>query len=196
MHSKTRRPSAGTLIGTVALVFALTGAAVALPGKNSVDTGDIRKNAIKSKHIKNGKVGGADLNANSVGNLFGSGVLTGAGTAPPVGGNLASIADLPATGSGDAFEMPAPRGGLTVRDLVATIETPSVRPVVVGFERNNDNAFLSCQIPIGLTSCQSAAGDRLHLDAGDTLDGRLTVVPTPVAVGATNVSFAYRAVAG
>jgi hypothetical protein len=83
-----------------------------------------------------------------------------------------------------------------VRDLVATIDAPSLRTTIVGFERNNDNVFLSCAIPPGLTSCQSAAGATLELDAGDTLDGQATVVPSPVPVGATEVSVAYRAVNG
>lgn len=196
MQSKKRRPSAGTLIGTVALVFALTGAAVALPGKGSVDSGDIKKNAVKSKQIKNGKVKLADLNVNNIGDAFDAGLVSGGGSAPGVGADLASVADLPPSGSGDGYDMPVPRGGLVLRDLVATIDGPSTRTTVVGFERNNDNVFLSCAIPPGLTSCQSAAGASLELDAGDTLDGRLTVAPGPAAVGATEASFAYRAVTG
>jgi hypothetical protein len=56
MLNKTKRPSAGTIIGTVALVFALTGAAVALPGKNKVNSGD----------IKNGQVNTVDLSKTAV----------------------------------------------------------------------------------------------------------------------------------
>lgn len=51
MQLKRRRPSAGTVIGTVALIFAVTGVAGALPGKNSVDSNDIRKGAVKTKHL-------------------------------------------------------------------------------------------------------------------------------------------------
>ena len=194
MQSKKRRPSAGTLIGTVALVFALTGAAVALPGKNSVDSGDIKKNAIKSKHIKNNKVKAVDLNKNNVSNLLGSGVLTGAGEAGAAAPNNPSVSDLPPSGSGDGFEMPVPRGGLTLRDLVATIDAAAPRPIVVGFERNNDNVFLSCAITPGQTSCQSTAGARLQADAGDRLDGQVTVAPNPAPFGGADVTFSYRAV--
>jgi hypothetical protein len=48
MLKKTKRPSAGTIIGTVALVFAISGAAVALPGKNKVNSGDIRNGQVKT----------------------------------------------------------------------------------------------------------------------------------------------------
>jgi hypothetical protein len=51
MKSSTRRPSAGTLIGTLALVFAFTGAAVALPGSNSVNSGDIKNGQVKTKDL-------------------------------------------------------------------------------------------------------------------------------------------------
>jgi hypothetical protein len=51
MHVKIRRPSAGTVLGTVALVFALTGAAVALPGSNSVNSGDIKNGQVKTKDL-------------------------------------------------------------------------------------------------------------------------------------------------
>jgi hypothetical protein len=56
MQLKSRRPSAGTVIGTIAMVFAVTGAAVALPGSNSVNSGD----------IKNGQVKTMDLNKKAV----------------------------------------------------------------------------------------------------------------------------------
>ena len=45
------RPSPGTVIATIALVFAVSGAAGALPGKNSVASNDIRKGAVKAKHL-------------------------------------------------------------------------------------------------------------------------------------------------
>jgi hypothetical protein len=57
------RPSAGLIVGCVALVVALGGTAVGLPGKGSVDSGDIKQNAVKSKHIKNKQVKPGDLSA-------------------------------------------------------------------------------------------------------------------------------------
>jgi hypothetical protein len=51
MQLKSRRPSAGTVIGTIAMVFAVTGAAVALPGSNSVNSGDIKNGQVKTKDL-------------------------------------------------------------------------------------------------------------------------------------------------
>jgi hypothetical protein len=71
-----RRPSPALIVACVALVAAMSGAAVALPGKNSVKSNDIAKNAVKDKQIKknavrsseikNGKVKSADLKDESV----------------------------------------------------------------------------------------------------------------------------------
>jgi hypothetical protein len=50
----------------VALVVALGGSAVALPGRNKVDAGDIRKAAVRAAEIQNGAVGAAEIGDNSV----------------------------------------------------------------------------------------------------------------------------------
>ena len=74
-----RRPSAGLVVAVVALVFALSGAAVALPGKNKVDKNDIAKNAVTSKALKNGAVTGPKLGAGAVTEAkLGGGAVTGA----------------------------------------------------------------------------------------------------------------------
>ena len=62
-----KRPSAALIVAMVALVAALAGSAVALPGKNAVDKNDIKKNAVKSKAIKNGQVKAVDIADGSVG---------------------------------------------------------------------------------------------------------------------------------
>ncbi len=49
------------IVGFVALFFALGGVAYALPGQNTVDSGDIIDNAVKSVDIRGGAVGPADL---------------------------------------------------------------------------------------------------------------------------------------
>ena len=70
-RSTTRRPSPAMAVAFVALLAALSGTAVALPGVNTVDSGDIRngqvkgkdigKNAVTGRKIKNGAVGTADV---------------------------------------------------------------------------------------------------------------------------------------
>ena len=51
-----RRPSPAMAVAFVALLAALSGTAVALPGKNTVNSGD----------IKNGQVKGKDIGKNTV----------------------------------------------------------------------------------------------------------------------------------
>lgn len=54
MHRISRwRPSGSTSIAFVALFVALVGGAVALPGTNTVDSGDIKDNTVSSRDIKN-----------------------------------------------------------------------------------------------------------------------------------------------
>jgi len=50
------RPSPAAVLAVVALVFAVSGVAVALPGKNTVATKDIKKGAVTAAKIKDGAV--------------------------------------------------------------------------------------------------------------------------------------------
>jgi hypothetical protein len=71
-----RRPSPAMVIGFVALLAALSGTAVALPGVNLVDSGDIkngqvkrvdiRKNAVNGAKVANGALTGADVKNESL----------------------------------------------------------------------------------------------------------------------------------
>lgn len=62
LRNALRKLSVPHVLSAMALVVALTGGtAYALVGKNSVDSGDIRSNAVRSADIKNGQVAGRDL---------------------------------------------------------------------------------------------------------------------------------------
>lgn len=52
MKTPRRMPSPALVVALAALVVAMSGAAIALPGKNSVKSNDIAKNSVKSKQIK------------------------------------------------------------------------------------------------------------------------------------------------
>ena len=54
------------LIGLAALILALTGTSVALPGSGSVDSGDIRNKAVKSVDIGTAQVRTVDIRDNAV----------------------------------------------------------------------------------------------------------------------------------
>jgi hypothetical protein len=51
MRRFARRPSPAMAVAFIALLAALSGTAVALPGKNTVDSGDIKKGAVKKSDI-------------------------------------------------------------------------------------------------------------------------------------------------
>ena len=56
-----RRPQPALVVALVALIAATGGSAVALPGSSSVDGNDLKKNAVRSKTIRNGQVKGLDI---------------------------------------------------------------------------------------------------------------------------------------
>jgi hypothetical protein len=60
------RPSPALLVAVTALVVAMSGAAVALPGKSTVSTNDIRPGAITKKLIAKGAVGSAQIVGKSI----------------------------------------------------------------------------------------------------------------------------------
>lgn len=55
------RPSPALIVAMIALVAAMSGAAVALPGKDKVGSGDIKDDAVRSKQIKAKSVRGSDV---------------------------------------------------------------------------------------------------------------------------------------
>lgn len=61
-----RRPSPAMVVAFVALLAAAGGSAVALPGKNSVDSGDIRRGAVKRSDIGRNAVNGRKVAMNSI----------------------------------------------------------------------------------------------------------------------------------
>jgi hypothetical protein len=70
-------------VGYVALFVALTGTAAALPGKATVQSNDIKPNAVKSKHVKDGQVGSSDVaDETLVGGDVQDGSLEGVDLAP------------------------------------------------------------------------------------------------------------------
>lgn len=63
----SRRPSAGLLVASLALVLAAAGSSTALPGRGSVKADDLAKNSVTSKAIKTGAVRSSDLAPGAVG---------------------------------------------------------------------------------------------------------------------------------
>ena len=55
MSKQTYRPSPALIVAMIALVASLGGTAVALPGQDSVGSGDIKNNSIKSTDLKDAR---------------------------------------------------------------------------------------------------------------------------------------------
>jgi hypothetical protein len=65
-----RLPSPALVVASVALIAALSGTAIGLPGKNTVDSGDIKNNSVKGKDVAEGSLA-AVPNASNAGTLGG-----------------------------------------------------------------------------------------------------------------------------
>jgi hypothetical protein len=61
MKRYSRRPSPAMAVAFIALLAALSGTAVALPGKNTVDSGDIKKGAVKRGDLAANAVNGGKV---------------------------------------------------------------------------------------------------------------------------------------
>ena len=61
-----RAPSPAAALAFIALVAALSGSAIALPGTGSVDSGDVKNNAIRTKDIRNNDVRSKDVRNNTL----------------------------------------------------------------------------------------------------------------------------------
>lgn len=65
-RARLRTPAPGTVLGLIALIVALAGTAVALPGKKSIDKNDLRANVVKSKHVAPDALKGVDVSEASL----------------------------------------------------------------------------------------------------------------------------------
>lgn len=91
----SRRPSPALALAFVAMLAALSGTAIALPGKNSVQSNDIKKNAVTgskikksavaSSDVKNDSLTGSDIKESTLGKVPSAGTADKAGTATTAG---------------------------------------------------------------------------------------------------------------
>jgi hypothetical protein len=91
-----RRPTPAMAVAFVALLAALSGTAIALPGKNSVDSGDIKNKQVKGKDLANNSVTSKKVKA---GSLNGSDVADESLTGSDV--NEGSLGKVPSATNAD-----------------------------------------------------------------------------------------------
>ena len=110
-----RLPSPGLVVAIAALVAALAGTAVALPGTNSVDGNDLRRNVVKTKNIRNGAVTTAKIR---VGAVRAARLGENAVTSAKIADGEVSAADLgPASVASSEIE----DGSVTLTDLALDV---------------------------------------------------------------------------
>jgi hypothetical protein len=140
-----RLPSPAAVIGILALILALSGVAVALPGKNSVATKDLKKNAVTAAKLKNGAVTGPKLGAGSVTtDKLAAEAATGAkvdeatlGKVPTAGHADTATKATEATTAGSAAKATEATNSLELEGRTLS----QVRPIAVGTSDNTSQGL-------------------------------------------------------
>ena len=103
MLSRIRgRVGSAHLLAVIALVMAVTGTAIALPGRNSVNGQDIKNSAIKSLDVRDNNLRGTDVKESTLGTVPSAEVannLLWAVVSNPAGAGNASLARSGQTGT-------------------------------------------------------------------------------------------------
>lgn len=181
-----RRPSVGTVISVVALVFALAGSAIALPGKNNVDANDIKKNAVKTKALKNGAVKKSKLGNGSVTTAK---LADGAVTTPKIAANAVDsgrIADNAVTSAKVANATPQ---ALELRNSFAAAPSPFAPPTyavdgegIVHLRghatKANSTAGAMARLPEGARPAANVYAPAVCITLGSIVPALATIDPT------------------
>jgi hypothetical protein len=145
-----RTPSPAMAVAFVALLAALSGTAIALPGKNSVDKNDIRKGAVRGKAIAKNAVTGAKVKKGAIRSAdVGNNSLTGADV------NEGTLAQVPSAASATAATTADSVGGVSFRSFNYNVDNDGPATQILDFG--------------GLTLTASCALDILALSAGSSV---------------------------
>ncbi|HZO04918.1 MAG TPA: hypothetical protein VFB52_00890 [Solirubrobacterales bacterium] len=163
-------PSPAAVIAIVALVFAVSGVAVALPGKNSVATKDIKKNAVTAAKIKNGSVTEAKLGDGAVTtSKIGNDAVTGAKV------NEATLGKVPSATSAETATKATSAEKATTAENAVELEgrtLSQVRPIAVGTKDESAQGLddLSFENVMGVNITLPTGGADVVLNAALELD--------------------------
>ncbi len=172
------RPSPALVVALAALVAATSGAALALPGKNSVTKNDIKNGAVTTKKIAKGAVGSQQIKGKSIkGNrLKDKAVRTkqiadDAITSAQVGANALNTSDL-----ADFKTLPMTR--VTATDGVDADAARTAAPRQELFKKGQLTVYAKCyrdttadEVFAALYIETSAAGAIVDASGGDDLNG-------------------------
>jgi hypothetical protein len=131
------RPSPAMAVAFVALLAALSGTAIALPGTNSVDSGDIKNNVVRSKDVRNnnlrgkdvrnGSLGGADVRNNSLTGLDINESTLGQVPSAATAGSAGTAATATRANSAGAVDALKTAGAQKVGSSASNADTPTAR---------------------------------------------------------------------
>ncbi len=150
MKRLRKLPSPALVLSIVALVAAISGVAAALPGKNSVDSGDIKNNSVKTGDVKNENLTGTDVKK---GTIAGSDVKDNSITGTDV--NESTLGPVPSLQGHDAILAKLTNG------QSQTLATNGAVSIVA-----------TCEIGVDVDpTATTTIGDRVRLLAATTQDG-------------------------
>ena len=180
-------------VAYAALFIALGGTGYAA---SQIGSGDIAKNAVRSKHIAKNQVKRGDVHKGSLSKAFGAGLLGGEAVLPAAGAGNIAFAATPPIGSGAAFAVPAPRP-LRIRNLrvrrVGVAQVPAGRAVIFGVRNDDTTQALSCSLVAGQSECSSGKAV-VELARGDLLEASVVSPASGTPIQQLTFNFGYRAV--
>jgi hypothetical protein len=187
MDLQGRRPSASLVISFIALAVAISGTAVALPGKNKVETNDLEKRAVTSKKIaskavttkklRNLAVTSAKLAGDSVdGSKVAPGSLTGEDLADNSIGD-GKLSEVEVIG-GSYIRATATEGADAATAMAAAPEIPL-------FQKGQLDLYAKCFRDVGGDETRVEVYARSSVD-GSILDGQDNLPGGPAAADFLN----------
>jgi hypothetical protein len=158
-----RAPSPAAALAFIALLAALSGSAIALPGKNTVDSADIKngqvkgkdvgRNAVTSPKIKNGSASGADVRDNS---LKGADIDESSLGQVPSANTAGSAGSANTANTANSATTAESVGGVSLRSFNYNVDNDGPATEILSFG--------------GLTLTATCVLDVLDLSAGSTVD--------------------------
>lgn len=180
-RSRLKPPPPSMVVALIALTVALSGTAIALQGRNTVNSGDIVNGAVKSQDV---------ADSASIGGILGGAVRGIGASGASHGFAISPIGQSDGSGATLApFVAPV---DLTIRDL--RVDTGSDMPpgasAGISITGSGRSASISCTVAAGHDSCYSGA-KTLQVAKGQRIAGLVSVSGTFTK---RIISFGYRLV--